>query len=489
MEFFWYDYETWGKSPLRDRIVQFGGVRTDEDLELIDGPIQFSCQPGLDSPIGPGAVNVHGVMPMEAYRDGLPESEFAARVHEELSKAGTCSVAYNGMKFDHEFTRVLFYRNLRDPYSWAWRNDNTYWDTLDVMRATFLLRPEALQNWPKKDSGAPSFKLEDLSDANLRNDQISTHHDAVSDSTHMWLLAKMVREGARDLWEHALTLRYNRNVEEILDEAEPVLYVTGKIHTDRHCSTLISPLGFEDMNKIYGFDLFFDPAPLLKPYGQWTPEDKKIAQESIRSMMYKKSPFVCSMGDIRKMLSPSLSFQDVLNRMQLNEDEIRVRHEKIREYFGRKSKNPLIQYIQSENVDIQAKYSSWDTDPDEAIYEGFFSSDDRHLMDTVLEQGYRFDWRTVKSNDQRIEPLIFRYIARNFPDILDEDGKKRWYAYCRDRLLKRKEKRWVTADQVFSYELRDSIEPWGNLNESQAQDLLKWQDRVREVLILEEPEE
>ena len=32
MEFFWYDYETWGKDVRRDRIVQFGGVRTDEEL-------------------------------------------------------------------------------------------------------------------------------------------------------------------------------------------------------------------------------------------------------------------------------------------------------------------------------------------------------------------------------------------------------------------------------------------------------------------------
>ena len=59
MTFFWYDYETWGKDPHRDRIVQFAGVRTDENLEQTCDPIELKCQPELDCPIGPGAVNVH----------------------------------------------------------------------------------------------------------------------------------------------------------------------------------------------------------------------------------------------------------------------------------------------------------------------------------------------------------------------------------------------------------------------------------------------
>ena len=150
MTFFWYDYETWGKRPLCDRIVQFGGVRTDENLEQVGKPIELKCQPRLDCPVGPGAVNVHGIMPEEAEEEGVPESEFAERIHAELSRKGTCSVAYNGMSFDHEFTRVLFYRNLRDPYEWAWKDGNTYWDTLELMRAAFLLRPDALKNWPNK---------------------------------------------------------------------------------------------------------------------------------------------------------------------------------------------------------------------------------------------------------------------------------------------------------------------------------------------------
>ena len=37
---YWHDYETFGVDPMRDRPVQFAGVRTDEDLNIIGEPVQ-----------------------------------------------------------------------------------------------------------------------------------------------------------------------------------------------------------------------------------------------------------------------------------------------------------------------------------------------------------------------------------------------------------------------------------------------------------------
>ena len=485
MTFFWYDYETWGKSPHRDRIVQFGGVRTDENLEQLDEPIELKCKSGLDCPIGPGAVNVHGIMPMEAHKNGVLESEFAARIHAELSREGTCSVAYNGMRFDHEFTRVLFYRNLRDPYEWAWKNGNSYWDTMELVRAAFLLRPDALKNWPKKEDGRPSFKLEDLSVANLAPKELERSHDAVTDSIHMWKVAKLIRERTHGLWDYALRLRNKKNVQNLLNHGEPVLHVVWKVPTERHCATFLSNLGVRgrNANEAFTFDLFHDPTPLLKPYQQWTSEDKSLARDAILSFKSNQSPFLCKWSDVSMLLLSARSFNDILDRMQLKEADVRSRYDRIQEFIAQESENPFSEYIRHREAESQRRYSSRQTDPDEAIYEGFISNRDRNLMDQVLQQGPDFDWRSIQSKDPRVEPLIFRYLARNYPESLDESGKKRWNAYCRKRQLESKQQRYVTADQVFSYELRDCSEPWGNLDESKAEQLLKWQDRVREVLI------
>ena len=39
---YWHDYETFGIDPKRDRAVQFAGIRTDEELNIIGEPLQWS---------------------------------------------------------------------------------------------------------------------------------------------------------------------------------------------------------------------------------------------------------------------------------------------------------------------------------------------------------------------------------------------------------------------------------------------------------------
>lgn len=484
MQFFWYDYETWGKSPLRDRIVQFGGVRTNEDLEQIAEPLEFKCKPGLDCFIGPGAVSVHGITPMEANDQGISEAEFAARIHSELTKPGSCNVAYNGMGFDHEFTRLLFYRNLRDPYTWAWKDGNSAWDTIGLMRAAFLLRPDALPSWPQKQDGRPSFKLEDLSAANLELDQSVTFHDATTDAIHTWKVAKLVRERARDLWEYALKLRSKKIVRKIIEDDHPVLYVVGKIGTKRSSATFLSNLKVQvqDTSVVHGFDLFHDPAPLLKSYDEWTPEDKSLARYAIWAVKCNKSPFVCRLSDVKEYLSPEQSSEDLLSRLKLTGTEARTRHQRLMDFIERRFENPFEQYIQEEEAKTRARFSSRQIDPDEAIYDGFFSNEDLSLMGRVLEEQGGFDVHQIQSTDSRIEPLIFRFLARNFPEHLDDERKNRWIAYCHKRQFEQQQQRWVTADQIFSYELRDCTPPLGALDDAQVEQLVRWQDWVRERL-------
>ena len=45
---YWYDYETFGIDPRHDRIAQFAGLRTDEDLNVIGDLLVLYCQPADD---------------------------------------------------------------------------------------------------------------------------------------------------------------------------------------------------------------------------------------------------------------------------------------------------------------------------------------------------------------------------------------------------------------------------------------------------------
>ena len=123
--FYWHDYETFGADPSRDRPVQFAGIRTDADLNEIGEPLEVFARPATDVLPHPQACLVTGITPQQALRDGVCESQFIERIHQELSQPGTCGVGYNSIRFDDEVTRYTLYRNFFDPYAREWRDGNS----------------------------------------------------------------------------------------------------------------------------------------------------------------------------------------------------------------------------------------------------------------------------------------------------------------------------------------------------------------------------
>lgn len=76
LTFFWHDYETFGADPKRDWPVQFAGVRTDEQLNIIEEPVMFYCRPSEDQLPQPEACLITGITPQQAMGEGVCEAEF-----------------------------------------------------------------------------------------------------------------------------------------------------------------------------------------------------------------------------------------------------------------------------------------------------------------------------------------------------------------------------------------------------------------------------
>ena len=175
---YWYDFETFGNNPRRDRASQFAGIRTDEDLNIIGDPLVMYCKPANDFLPNPMACLITGITPQLTLEKGIAEAEFTRRILEEFAQPGTCVAGYNSIRFDDEVTRQLLYRNFHDPYEREWKNGNSRWDIIDMVRLCAATRPEGIE-WPKKEDGSNSFRLEELTKANG-----ITHaeaHDALSD--------------------------------------------------------------------------------------------------------------------------------------------------------------------------------------------------------------------------------------------------------------------------------------------------------------------
>ena len=138
--FFWHDYETSGADSRRDRPLQFAGIRTTLELDVVGAPVMFYAKPARDALPHPDACLITGITPQVGEREGLIEAEFAARVHEQLAVPGTCTVGYNSLRFDDEFTRHMLYRNFYDPYAREWEHGNSRWDLIDLARMCHALR-------------------------------------------------------------------------------------------------------------------------------------------------------------------------------------------------------------------------------------------------------------------------------------------------------------------------------------------------------------
>ena len=434
LTFLWHDYETFGISPRHDRPAQFAAIRTDAELNEIGAPLMLYCRPAPDYLPAPESCLVTGITPQLCIERGLPEHEFAARIEAELAQPGTIGVGYNSIRFDDEFTRFLFWRNLIDPYAREWQNGCGRWDLLDVLRLCHALRPEGLV-WPRKADGKPSFKLEDLTRANGIAHEAA--HDALSDVRATIALARLLREKQPRLFDFALGLRSKQRVLAELglpalpSEAKPFLHVSGMFAPERGCLALLWPLAMHpyNRNELLAWDLAQDPRVLLElPTAEistrlFTPAKELpegVARLPIKSVHINKSPMVVS--NLRT-LRPELAKQWGIDL------ERAAQHAEIARAM------PDLAGVWSELFAPVEPAAAVDVDQD--LYGAFLGDADRRRLARLraTDPGDPA-WREAGFDDARLPELVFRYRARNFPASLTPEELVRWQAHCQARLLR-----------------------------------------------------
>jgi len=424
---YWHDYETFGANPKYDRPVQFAGIRTDLDLNIISDPLVIYAKPASDYLPHPEACLITGITPQLALEKGLAETEFMQKILAEFSQTNTCVAGYNSIRFDDEITRYSLYRNLYDPYAREWQNGNSRWDIIDLVRVCYALRPDGI-NWPKKDDGTPSFRLEDLTAAN----QISHEgaHDALSDVTATIELAKLIKTKQPKLYDFYFQHRNKRLVANLLDveNIKPVLHTSSMYPVEYYCTALVAPLLQHPTNNngIIVFDLRHDPSDLIN-----------LSAEEIRQRLYtrqedlpegqKRIPLKTVHINKCPVIVPAHIDTFVENRLMINKVESHAHLETLRNTSELKKK--LISVFEENPFEAE-------TDPDFQLYGGaFFSSSDKSAMEKIhrtkpadlIDNTFYFD-------DERIETLLFRYRARNFPHTLTAEEQQTWQEFRQQRL-------------------------------------------------------
>tara|TARA_B110000967_G_scaffold141261_1_gene144384 strand:+ start:213 stop:1640 length:1428 start_codon:yes stop_codon:yes gene_type:complete len=430
--FYWYDYETFGLSPKVQRIAQFAGIRTDENLNILEEHM-FYCKPTHDSLPAPEACAVTGITPQLCDKKGLIEHEFIKKIHHEFSQPETCVVGYNSIAFDDEFTRHTLFRNFIDPYSWHWQHGNARWDILNVARFCYAHKEEDSLIWVKNEKNRPIFKLDQLAPSN--NIEHTNAHDAMADVRATIGIAAIIKKKQPKFYDYALSLNDKKEVRKKAQMLHPMLLTSSPFGYKTSFTRMVTAICYHPdyADRAIVFNLNQDPEILLELeiselktliFSKKTELPKGIKKLELNELVFNKSPmFVCSPNPNDFKLSPRL-----IEKFQLD--------------MRTCLKNLL--YIQNNIVKITEKvqliYKTDDEKPishdvDQSLYDGFISTTDRKVCEQIQNlsieeiEGFRPNFE-----DQKLLKLYLNFKARNYPQFLNDFEQEQWFEIVQSRV-------------------------------------------------------
>jgi len=428
--FFFYDLETSGLNPRDDRIMQFAGQRTDQNLEPIGEPFNLLVKLNDDTLPSPDALMVTGITPQQTVQDGYTEAEFAKILVEDVFTPGTTVVGFNNVRFDDEFIRHLFWRNFYDPYEWAWKDGRSRWDILDVTRMTRALRPEGIE-WPSDDDGKAVNKLELI--AKVNGLEHTKAHDALSDVEALISVSRLIRDKQPELFGYLLKMRDKKAVQQLvnLDDKKPFVYVSGRYDVEFDKATIAFPLTSGKNGNVVVYDLRHDPTPFLNLSADeiraklFATREERLADGflsvPVKELQYNRCPAVAPMGVLAK---------------EKGWEKLRLDEETVQGHLKKLLSVPAF----AENVrgvfETRPEFKKL-TDPEAQLYDSFVADRDRLRIEAVRNATER-DLADFHPDfqDDRLPELLLHYKARSFPKTLSEDEARQWEEWRADRIAR-----------------------------------------------------
>ena len=431
--FFFYDLETSGFSARYDRIMQFAGQRTDDELEPIGQPVNILVKLTDDILPSPGAVLTTHITPQMTVADGISEADFCRYFLEQVATPDTTILGYNSTRFDDEFIRHTLWRNFHDPYQWAWAEGRDRWDLLDVTRLVRALRPEGI-NWPTKrvaetDQLITTVNLVDMAKCNgFENDNA---HDALADVKALINLAKLLRRSQPTMWRYLLDHHDKRSVLNIIvpGQPKPFVYASGRYSSSYQKTTVATVIAEgRTPNSYLVWDLRYDPVDFIslseaEMLGNLTADRATRRQDDfvpvpIKELSINKCPAVAPLGvlDAASETRISLSQAEAMKHYHQLNSQAGLIKRLTRAWCKRPVFPPA--------SDVEGKlYDSFTPKSDQTKIRLVAAADSTGLAD--LHPNF---------TDERLDELLFRYKARQYPASLSESEEERWRKFRRAKL-------------------------------------------------------
>lgn len=465
--FFFYDYETFGIDPSLDRPAQFAGIRTDMDFNIIDDPVKIYCKIPMDYLPDPESIIINNIIPQKTIKNGLCEAEFAKSINKILTIPHTCTIGFNNFQFDDEFTRNIFYRNFFDPYEWEWKNENSRWDLINIVRSYYIICPKEI-NWPKDENGYPLFNLNKLTQANNLYDHKS--HNALSDVYATINIAKILKNTQPNFFNYLFKLKNKKRILSFIKKIniQPLIYISSIFKSVNNNFGLVVPITWHPINKniLITYDLTKNYQILMnlneKILFDIDQTNKNKFTNAIKLIYINKSP----------VLLPFKFFKFFsFNKTNINLEECyKNLHLIYKNFFQLKEKIKKIFFILYK-ISIQNK-----KDVDQQLYLNFFNHQDKKIFKKINSNNFKKNnLLFFKFHDKRIKELLFRYRARNFFKTLNKLDKEKWFNHCRYKFNNEYLKRYFDKLSYLNLKHKNNLKKYNILKKIflYAQNILK----------------
>lgn len=242
-------------------------------------------------------------------------------------------------------------------------------------------------------------------------------------------LAKKVKAAQPKLFDYFYSMRQKRKLNELVDivNMTPLMHVSGMLGKECQYTSWVVPIAWHptNQNAVIVADLAKDPQPLLDldvdalhqrlytRHDELAPDEKPVPLKLIH---LNKCPILAPAKTLTAENAESIGIdrEQCLKNLALIKQHPEIREKLIGLYS------------------IEREFEN-DGDVDTQLYSGFFSPADKSAMDIIRETDpNNLSALDISFSDPRIEPLLFRYRARNFPWSLDETEQGRWANHCRE---------------------------------------------------------
>ena len=434
MDLIFYDFETTGRDPHWDQILQVGATKVSKEFRDIDSfELRCRLKPGLIP--SPFALVVNNTDYKRLIKTDCSHYEMLLKLEEKFIKwSPSIFIGYNSINFDEEFLRNSLFKTLLDPYLTS-RNNNNRADLLELLRTVEFFFPNTI-NVPVNNKNKKTFKLDKIAPANAIN---HLAHDAFGDVIATKLLAQLISKRKPSFWQSFLEGSNKSTVYNVLSK-EKLVFLCQTFYGKTTAISGKFILNHPVYNFPVLFDLNYDPQELVELELKDLKDIYSSGQKFLKFVKSNKGPILLK----KKQVEDSWFFESI----NINEFEKRVDVLENATSFKQNIASMLLDIAEENQQEKELSGSQEDIMAEETLYTGGFPNNkDQKLKQQFQEESWsnRYDL-CQQFSDKRFSYFGLRLIYEECPEVLPLNVRDKIERSVTNQLTSINKEKWKTCD-------------------------------------------